>query len=344
MDDVGSFALKGDTLSVEVTTACNSCCSHCFVRARGPRRSTLDPNLVRTIVREAYAEGYRHLHVTGGEPLMWDGLHRLFDYAFSMGYQTVFLNTNGTLLSAEESRKLAQYFGLTISISIQGPKRLHDNMRGKGSYDQALKGIDNAMQAGLPVHVFTPVGKSLLPELPKFAADVLSAFPDIKELNLIQLIRVPEDAFDLSREVLNPDDFLKLVRVVALLYLYGLKVDLLRNPLAVVASRVLGMKWLPSATPLYQRGSIMISAEQRVTLAHSTINDFGIYQPGTISKILRSTDYGRAVSPDESTCGKCDYLPLCRMEGMTRPSEWFRDMFPQVPYCMRVLAKASSYG
>ena len=32
------------------------------------------------------------------------------------------------------------------------------------------------------------------------------------------------------------------------------------------------------------------------------------------------------------------------MEGMLRPSEWYRDMLPEVPYCQRVLAKASSYG
>jgi MoaA/NifB/PqqE/SkfB family radical SAM enzyme len=344
MDDRESLALQSDTLSVEVTTLCNSSCSHCFVRARGLRRSSLAPDLVRTIVREAYEEGYRHLHVTGGEPLLWDGLRGIFDYAFAMGYKTAFLNTNGMLLSAEESRELAVYGGLAISISIQGPSRLHDSIRGKGSYDQALKGIDNATSAGLPVHIFTPVGKSLLPELPHFASEIQVSFPDIKQLNLIQLIRVPEDSFDLSKEVLSPHDFLKLVRMVALLNIYGLKIDLLHNPLAAVASRVLKMNWLPSSSPLYQRGSIMITAEKRTTLAHSTIDDFGIYEPGMLSKILNSTEYCRAVSQDRSTCAKCVYSPLCSMEGMTRPSEWYRDMFPQVPYCMRVLAQASSYG
>jgi MoaA/NifB/PqqE/SkfB family radical SAM enzyme len=268
----------------------------------------------------------------------------IFDYAFALGYQTVFLNTNGTLLTGRVSRKLAAYSNLAISVSLQGPRRLHDGVRGKGSYDRALKGIDNAMSAGLPVHIFTTVGKSLIPDLPRFAEGLFKAFPDIRQLTFIQLIRVPADVFDLSKEVLSPDDFLRLVRMISLLDLYGLKVHLLNNPLAAVASRVLGMPRLPRSSPLYQPGSVMITAEKRITLAHSTMDDFGIYEPGMLSKIMNSADYCRAVSSDRSLCGNCVYTCLCDIEGMVRPSEWYRDMSPQVPYCRRVLEKASSYG
>jgi hypothetical protein len=88
----------------------------------------------------------------------------------------------------------------------------------------------------------------------------------------------------------------------------------------------------------------MITAEKRIALAHSTTDDFGIYEPGILSKIMKSFDYRRAVSQDRIICRDCAYSRLCNIEGMVRPSEWYRDMFPQVPYCKRVLAKASSYG
>jgi MoaA/NifB/PqqE/SkfB family radical SAM enzyme len=344
MGNRGSLWPKCDRLSVEVTTRCNSSCSHCFVRARGPRRSSLAPDLVQTMVREGYEAGYRHLHITGGEPLLWDGLLGIFDYAFALGYQTAFLNTNGTLLTVEVSRKLAGYSGLAISVSLQGPGRRHDFIRGKGSYDRARKGIENALNAGLPVHIFTAVGRSIIPDLPRFAERVFETYPGIEQLTFIQLIRVPEDVFDLSKEVLSPDDFLRLVRVISLLNLCGLKVDLLNNPLAVVASRVLKMPWVPPSPPLHQPGSVMITAELRITLAHSTTDHFGIYKPGILPRIVNSKDYCRAVSQDRLICRNCIYSRLCSVEGMVRPSEWYRDMFPQVPYCRRVLAKASSYG
>ncbi len=344
MEDRASHWPKSKSLGIEVTTRCNSTCSHCFVRARGPRGSSLAPGLVQVMVREGYEAGYRHLHLTGGEPLLWDGMLSIFDYAFALGYKTGFLNTNGTLLTPEVSRKLAAYRGLAVSVSLQGPRRRHDFVRGKGSYNRALNGIHNAMNAGLPVHVFTTVGRSLIPDLPRFAEGVFLTLPGIEQLTFIQLIRVPGDVFDLSREVLSPDDFLRLVRMISLLNLYGLKVDLLNNPLAAVASRTIRMPWVPRSPPLYRPGSVMITAERRITLAHSTMDYFGIYKPGILPRIIRSKDYCHAVSRNRLVCRNCVYSRLCKIGGMVRPSEWYRDMFPQVPYCQRVLAKASSYG
>jgi MoaA/NifB/PqqE/SkfB family radical SAM enzyme len=268
----------------------------------------------------------------------------IFDDAFALGYQTALLNTNGTLLRAEVSRKLSAYRGLAVSVSLQGSRRRHDFIRGKGSYERALKGIDNALNAGLPVHIFTTISRSFIPDLPRFAQRVFGTYPGIEQLTFIQLIRVPGDVFDLSKEVLRPDDFLRLVRIISFLNLFGLKVDLLNNPLAAVASRALNMPWVARSPPLYRPGSVMITAERRITVAHSTMDHFGIYAPGILPTILSSDEYRRAVSQDRLICRNCLYARLCGMEGMVRPSEWYRDMFPQVPYCKRVLAKASSYG
>ena len=333
-----------DRLSVEVTTQCNSTCSHCFVRARGPLRSSLAPEMVQTIVREGYEAGYRRLHLTGGEPLLWEGLLDILDYAFALGYEAAFLNTNGTLLTPAVSRRLAGYKGLSLSVSLQGKKRQHDLIRGKGSFDRAQKGINQALNAGLSVHIFSTVGRSMIPDLAGFAEQVFGTYPGIEQLTFIQLIRVPEDMFDLSKEVLPPNDFLRLVQVISLLNLFGLKADLLNNPLAVVASKVLKMPWLPLSPPLYRSGSLLVTADLHITLAHSTTNHFGIYKPGILPKIINSDAYHCAVSQDRMICRTCIYYSLCSKEGVLRPSEWYRDMSPDVPYCKRVLAKASSYG
>jgi MoaA/NifB/PqqE/SkfB family radical SAM enzyme len=333
-----------DRLSIEVTTLCNSSCSHCFVRARGPIRSTLPPDLVRNLVKEGYETGYRRLHLTGGEPLLWKSLIGILDYAFNLGYKAAFLNTNGTLLTPLLSRRLSNFKSLIISVSLQGLKKHHDRIRGKGSYDLTLKGIDSALNAGLPVYIFTAVGRSLIPVLPRFAEKLFTTFHDIKQLTFIQLIRVPGDVFDLSKEVLRPEDFLQLVRVISLLNLFGFKVELLNNPLAAVAAKVLRMPFVPKSPPLYRQGSIMITSDLRITLAHSAMDCLGTYESGIIPKIVKSSDYCDAMSPDISACQYCPYHEICLKEGMLKPSEWYRDMFPDVPYCQRVLSKASSYG
>lgn len=334
---------RSDCLRIEVTTHCNSTCSHCFVRARGPKRSSLPKDLVRTLLGEGYEAGYRHLHLTGGEPLLWNALLDTFDHAFGLGYETAFLNTNGTLIDGGVSRRLAAYPDLTLSVSLQGPRRVHDRIRGKSSYDRALKGIETALSAGLKIHIFTTACRGLLQELPRFAEGLFRSFPEIKQLTLIQLIRVANDTFDLSKEVLTPEDFIRLVRMISLLNLYGFKIELLNNPLATVASRLLRMPWIPPSPPLYVQGSVMVMADLRVTLAHSTTEFYGKYEPGNLGSIMNSDEYRRAVSPDQSTCPTCAHSHRCAENGMVRPSEWYRDMFPEVLYCRRVLDRALSF-
>jgi len=56
----------------------------------------------------------------------------------------------------------------------------------------------------------------MIPDLPGFVEQVFGAYPTIQQLTFIQLIRVPGDVFDLAKEVLSPDDFLRLVRMISL--------------------------------------------------------------------------------------------------------------------------------
>ncbi|NIO03832.1 MAG: radical SAM protein [Proteobacteria bacterium] len=331
-----------ESLGIEVTTHCNSTCAHCFARAGIPERSSLPVDLVMKIIAEGYNMGYRRVHLTGGEPLLWEGLFETLDHAFDLGYEAVSLNTNGTVLMNDVVDRLAYYDCLSISVSLQGPEELHDLVRGEGSYEQTLKGIEKIHDAGISCVIFATACKSLLPDLPQFASDIYERFPHTKGLTLIQLIRVTNDIFDLSKDLLTPNDFLQLVRMVSLLNLCGMKTYVLNNPLACVASRLLKMPWIPLSHPLYRAGSLFVMANRDITLAHSSRDRFGKYRPGMIEKVLSSCEYRNAIAPDGSICPKCTYQKQCRENGMIRPSEWFRDMHPEVPYCKRVLDRAAA--
>jgi MoaA/NifB/PqqE/SkfB family radical SAM enzyme len=329
-------------LSIELTTNCNSPCPHCFARAGISEYSSLPFDLVKEISTEGYNTGYRHFHVTGGEPLLWDGLFDLLDYVFELGYKTVFLNTNGTLLTGDINRRLAEYDSLTISVSLQGPEALHDRIRGAGSYRRTLLGIEKALDEGIGLIIFTTTGRRLLPELAGFVDETYKSFPNILSLTVIQIIRVRDDTVDLSEELLSPEDFIRLVRTVSLLNLYGLRTDVLNEPLVNVASKLLNMPWIPRSQPLYTEGSMMVRANRDMTLSHATRDGSLRYEPGMIRKVLTSSRYRNAVAPDKATCPSCKFAELCPENGMLRPSGWYMDMQPEVPYCRRVLNKVAS--
>ena len=326
-----------EALSIELTTQCNGSCLHCFARSGISRRSSLPFDLAKGIVDEGYNAGYRHLHITGGEPLLWEGLFELLDHAFDEGYETILMNTNGTLITEEISKRLADYGSFSISISLDGPEDLHDRIRGKGSYRKAMRGIDIALNAGNNLIIFTTVTKSLLPELPRFADDLYKKFPSVKYLILIQLISITNGEFPLFEELLEPEDFIRLVRMVALLNVGGLRAIVKMNPLANVVSKLLQMRWIPWVPPLYDEGCMIVMANRHIGVVHSSRNSLGKYRPGMIRKVLTSDMYRRTVAPDEAICPLCKYAQLCEENRMIRPSQGYGDLCVDRPYCRRVL-------
>ncbi len=330
-------AIKEENLSIEVTTRCTSACIHCFARAGRRKPVDLDIKTARAVIGEGSELGYRRLHLTGGEPFLWEHTFGLLDYAARAGFESSFINTNGMVLDRETTKKLADTAGPSLSVSIQGPEEVHDRFRGKGSFKNALAGLENALSAGIKTSVFTVTGRGLLPSLPRFADFLNREYPGIEALTLIQLIRVHGDVFDLSEELLAPRHFLTMVRAAALLNLFGHRVSILQNPLATAASRAMEMPWLAPVPPLHRPGSLIVMADGTVTPAHSTREHLGTYSPGSLTEILASEKYRELTGTDTNRCEGCRHLPLCRDNGMVRPSEPFRDMEEDVPYCVRVL-------
>lgn len=331
-----------EALSVELTTRCNGSCLHCFARSGISTHTSLPLDLVKGIMAEGYDAGYRHLHITGGEPLLWEGLFEALEYSFGVGYETVLLNTNGTLITEEISKRLADYGSVSISVSLDGPEGLHDRIRGKGSRRRTMRGIEKALNAGNNLTIFTTVTKSLLPELPYFVDDLYKIFPSINYLILIQLIRITNGAFALTEELLEPEDFIRLVRMVGFLHLGGLRSIVKKNPLANIVSQLVGMPWIPQVPPLYSEGSIIVMANRHIGVVHSNRNSLGRYRPGMIQKVLASDAYRRTVGPDEATCPMCKHVKLCEESGMVRPSQGYGDLYADIPYCRRVLDRIVS--
>jgi MoaA/NifB/PqqE/SkfB family radical SAM enzyme len=335
-----------ENLSIEVTTECNGLCGHCFVRANVKEHRSLSLETAGNIITEGYDLGYRHLHITGGEPLLWKPLSNLFDLAFERGFQSVFCNTNGTMLTEEKCRMLTSYGNkLIISVSLHGDERVHDCMCGSGSYGRTTQGLRNAIEGGIKTVVFSTIGKSLLGELPGFVVRIFGEY-SIELLTLIHMIRVKDDIFDLSSELLSPRDFIRLVNTVSLLNLYGLSVEILENPLANVVAAISAINWLPKARSQHRKGRIVVLANGRIVPSHPSSDSLGTYRPGILEEILMSERYRDAVSSNDTICTRCEHHATCISHGMNRSSEWYRDMDDEIPYCKRVLdcLKASEFG
>ena len=148
-----------DTVLLKVASRCNIDCTYCYVYKLGDFGWSRQPKLMSQETSTAIADqlsqlAYLHGHsfaivLHGGEPLLLGkgGLEHLviklrnaLPSRYSIGIQT-----NGTLLTTEIV-ELCYASDVTISLSLDGPRHVHDRNRvgfdSTGTFDRVLAGLD----------------------------------------------------------------------------------------------------------------------------------------------------------------------------------------------------------
>ena len=148
-----------DTVLLKVASRCNLDCSYCYVYHMGDRGWARMPNrmsintihrIAQSLAQVSNRQDKRFAVVLhGGEPLLLgrSGLAELlsalrevlsFDYPIS-------IQSNGILISPP-ILDLCSRYRTSLSISIDGPKAIHDRNRishgGRGSFEEVMQGIN----------------------------------------------------------------------------------------------------------------------------------------------------------------------------------------------------------
>lgn len=154
-----------DTLWFQVAgTVCNLACTHCFISC-SPTNHThemLSLATVRRHLAEAVRLGVKEYYFTGGEPFLNPEMEAILEATLAQGPASVL--TNGLLLDAARCRRLgaladAADHSLDLRVSLDGyTAEANDAIRGEGTFERALAGVENLLAAGLnPVLTVTEV-------------------------------------------------------------------------------------------------------------------------------------------------------------------------------------------
>jgi radical SAM protein with 4Fe4S-binding SPASM domain len=139
-----------------LTERCNLRCRHCY-QGRGKVREMTAGEVKREIdgatqMFQAWEEehGIRvspSIHFTGGEPFLYKGLWDVIAYSKAKGYGVAMM-TNGCLITKEDAKKAFDLGISDIQVSLEGPPELHASIRGRGSFNEAAKGVEQLVAAG----------------------------------------------------------------------------------------------------------------------------------------------------------------------------------------------------
>lgn len=136
---------------LELTAKCNLRCIHCYNDSSSESSEvdfSNDDNL-KIVADELERVKPHYLTLSGGEPLLLG--ERLFEIAKKMRRfcQKLFLTTNGQLI-----RKFPAYlFNIfdVVQIGLEGPKEIHEKIRGTGTFEEAIEGSKCLKSAGVSV-------------------------------------------------------------------------------------------------------------------------------------------------------------------------------------------------
>ena len=158
-------------LTWEITYACNLACIHCLSSSgrRDPRE--LSTAEAMGVIDEMAALKVFYVNIGGGEPLIRPDFFDNVDYAVDNGVGVKF-STNGTRLDKARAETLAGSDYVDIQISLDGADAAtNDAVRGAGSYDTALRAMDNLAEANFgEFKISVVMTRQNIPQIDQFEA------------------------------------------------------------------------------------------------------------------------------------------------------------------------------
>lgn len=125
---------------IDITYKCNLKCKHCFTDSGERNPDELSTKELFKLISQMRKTGTHLLSIAGGEPLLRDDIFQVIKYAKN-NFIDVSLTTNGLLINQKIATKLNQLKLKTITISVDGLEKSHDQIRGKGNFKKTIKGI-----------------------------------------------------------------------------------------------------------------------------------------------------------------------------------------------------------
>ena len=153
-------------------------------------------------------------NITGGEPFLKKELFPLCAYLDSLKeVREYIIITNGMLIDLETINRLKsmrKLSGIKVSLESAVPS-VNDSIRGKGSFDKAVKAIEMLIKNGIPVTVMFTVMKSNLSDV----LELVKLCRKIKADGLIIERFIPMgEGRKIKKEVLNKNEWKELVETM----------------------------------------------------------------------------------------------------------------------------------
>ena len=133
-------------LKIEVTNICNHSCIFCPHQKQKRKMGIIDEKLAMRIIKEGADNNIKKLALfMNGEPFVVNNIANYVRYAKSLGYEYVFITTNGSLATCEQISEVIDAGVDSIKFSINaGSRETYIKVHGKDHYNKAMTALQFA--------------------------------------------------------------------------------------------------------------------------------------------------------------------------------------------------------
>ena len=155
------------SIYLHVTKECNLHCCYCYFSATRPLPDEMTTEEFSQLWPDMVALRPQKVVLTGGEPLLrmdiMDQIRSLRD-ADPDHHVLRCLNTNGHLMTPELARNLVGMVD-EVRVSVDALPERNDSLRGRGSFESAMKALDDLHAVGFEPKALVTVTSISLPDL-----------------------------------------------------------------------------------------------------------------------------------------------------------------------------------
>jgi AdoMet-dependent heme synthase len=213
-----------------LTERCNLSCKHCYQKYKESEEMSFQEicraiSAVDAMVRD-WSELYDiefspSFNITGGEPFLRSDFFAILAKMAETTFD-LYILSNGTLIPAEEARKLADVGVKGVQVSLEGPERIHDTIRGSGSFARAVAGIQTLMENGVNVSINATLSQINAPHFMELV-DLATAL-GIPRLGFSRLVPAGQ-GLTMMEQVLSTEQVKQFYEKIFSLSIDGLKIS-----------------------------------------------------------------------------------------------------------------------
>jgi len=153
-----------DGIALELATSCNLSCKMCSEWKS--RAKAIAHDKIVSLLAEARSLGAERFYSCGTEPFVREDTPDILAYAERSGFSEICIVSNGLLLNNTRTlESLEKLKTLNIVVSLDGPQEVHDNLRGKGTFEGALKALRELQRRSITCSIASIIMRQTLGSL-----------------------------------------------------------------------------------------------------------------------------------------------------------------------------------